>query len=322
MTRGTLKSQTLKMRSEVKGFLFVTASALFFSWMSLFVKSCSLGAAQIVFIRSVCQTLIAAIACWLKGINPFGKRHIRALLLLRGLFGAFSVGFYFYGVRYGNLGDTTAVFFTAPAMTTILSAMFLKQSLNVVHLLSILFCLLGTLLVARPSFLGIFPVEETSDKLALLISLAGAFISACAYIMIAIIGNRANHLCLVFYFGITSSLISFFPTLFIGPIIPNILDSFYLIGVVIFAYLGQVTVNRGLQLASSSATLMRNLDVVFAFLYSFFLFDESINILSLVGALFICFGTALIFYEKYRSQVDDVEIPSSPTEESPILKED
>ncbi|KAJ2090163.1 hypothetical protein GGI16_006151, partial [Coemansia sp. S142-1] len=54
----------------------------------------------------------------------------------------------------------------------------------------------------------------------------------------------------------------------------------------VFAFIGQVMLNRGLQLAPTGpATLMRNLDVVFAFILGITLFGEIPNWPGILGAL-------------------------------------
>ena len=315
------------MANDFKGFLLVGMSALCFSMMSLFVKSCSLPSSQIVFIRSLFQTIISVVACAKEGVNPLGKREFRGLLFLRGIFGALAVGCYFYGVRYGNLSDNTSVFFTAPAMSTILASIFLKDQMRLSTVVSILLCAVGTCLVAKPHFL--FPNESEvnpGESLALIVSIIGSFLSAAAYLMISVIGTKAHHLCLVFYFGVLSSLVSVIPMAVFRPTIPGWEDTGYLLGVVVFAYSGQVTLNYGLQMTANTATLIRNLDIVFAFIFSFFVFHERVSATSIIGAILICLGTGLIVLDKYQNRipVDDLELPGSPTSpvKEPLLKKD
>lgn len=143
--------------------------------------------------------------------------------------------------------------------------------------------------------------------------------------MISIIGTRSHHLCLVFYFGFVSSFVSVVPMLIYRPVLPNWTDVGALSGVVLFAYLGQITLNCGLQMTSSTATLMRNLDIVFAFMYSYFIFNEMVTFTSILGALLICIGTCIIMINKYnnhRSNSDLEQHPSSPTLTEPLLKKE
>eukprot|EP00834_Sanchytrium_tribonematis_P008550 NODE_1041_length_2490_cov_1.026767.p1 type:complete len:351 gc:universal NODE_1041_length_2490_cov_1.026767:484-1536(+) len=303
-----------QMQPEIKGFILVTISALCFSAMSFFAKSCSLGPSQVVFARSVFQALFCAILCKWNNLKVFGDSNIKHLLILRGLFGGLGVGMYFYGMKYGNMGDATAVYFTAPAITTILSGIFLGQTLGLAHFLSITLCTIGTILVARPPFFG-FPDEKKDENMfAIIICMIGAIVSAFAYLLVPIIGNRAHHMQLAFYFGFMSSFVVLIPMFVNGFEIPNLTDCAYLTGVVFFAVTGQSTLNEGLQLASSSASLMRNLDVVFAFLYSHFIFDEGIHLYSIIGAIVIICGTGIIFYEKWRvsRKQDDFEEEIEP----------
>ena len=290
------------MHNDTKGFLLIGISTISFSLMSLFVKLCALPASEIVFIRGLFQTIIAMIACYKKEIHPFGPKEMRGLLFFSGLTGGVSVGLYFYCIQFGNLGEITAIFFVAPAVTTILAAIFLKERLRFSAVLSIVLCAIGTALVIKPKF--IFPeqivVDNPTERTALYISVFGLFVSAVSYLMISVTGKRSHYLCSVFYFGFLSTLISIIPLVYLRPVSPNWIDVGYLTLIILCAYSGQVTVNYGLQLTSSIATLIRNLDIVFAFFYSFFIFNETVSVISIIGAVLICFGTGLIVWDKYR----------------------
>ncbi|KAJ1952021.1 hypothetical protein GGI12_006350, partial [Dipsacomyces acuminosporus] len=94
----------------------------------------------------------------------------------------------------------------------------------------------------------------------------------------------------VVYFGFLSlvgSSIAMF--LLQSPRLPRTLYEWTVMGMVgTFASLGQVLLNRGLQLAPAGpGTLMRNLDVVFAFLFGITLFDEVPDWISVGGAVVI-----------------------------------
>ncbi|KAJ2066986.1 hypothetical protein GGI16_009707, partial [Coemansia sp. S142-1] len=72
----------------------------------------------------------------------------------------------------------------------------------------------------------------------------------------------------------------------------------------VFAFMGQVMLNRGLQLAPTGpATLMRNLDVVFAFILGITLFGEIPNWPGILGALVIISCTVAMGLHKWSNVV-------------------
>ncbi|KAJ2442106.1 hypothetical protein GGF42_007069 [Coemansia sp. RSA 2424] len=69
-----------------------------------------------------------------------------------------------------------------------------------------------------------------------------------------------------------------------------------------FSFVGQVLLNRGLQLAPAGpATLMRNLDVAFAFVLGITLFGEIPDLVSVLGAVLIVACTVAMGLHKWRT---------------------
>ena len=298
------------MKDDLKGFLYVGISTLCFSFMALGVKLSSICFAEIVFIRSLFQAMLSLCQCYKAGINPLGPKNMRVMLFLNGVITSLSLLLYFYCVKNGNMGDVTAIFFAAPALCTFLASMVTKEAMNKYTILSILLCFIGTVLVVKPAFL--FAKTEQTSNIILLIASSGAIISSLSYLTLTMIGNRVHYLNTVFYFGLMSTLSSFIPMLLSNMTIPNPINSLILLSILFFAYTGQSTLNYGMRLTTSSATLIRNLDIVFAFIYSYFIFNEDLSLLSIIGAILICAGTAIIAIEKYKAEcIDDDSITES-----------
>ena len=266
------------MKAATKGTILVGISAILFSLMSLFVKLCDLSSWEVFFIRGIFQALISAGFAAKRGVYPFGHHSTRKLLCLNGLFGSLRVGLFFYAVKNGNLGDVTSIFFTAPSLTILITAMFFGVPLRMTTAASIILCFIGSILVAKPPLL--FEQDEDIEYFTMVVSLFGAIASAAFYVTIPMINKKANDSAIIFYFGIISAIVSIVPMFASGVALPDGLEWFWITMVVITGYLGQVCLNTGLKNAPTSSVLLRNIDVVMAFLYSHFIFHGLVTITS------------------------------------------
>lgn len=99
-------------RREIIGLLFMTLSALGFSTMSLFVKlsGTSFPSFEIVFARSVVQTVFSLLGCAILKVNPLGQPGVRRWLLFRGLAGTLGLCLFFYSITQLPLADATGAY--------------------------------------------------------------------------------------------------------------------------------------------------------------------------------------------------------------------
>ena len=266
---------------------------------------------QIVFYRSLIQTILGAIACHKVGVSAFGpatSSNLRLLLIARGSFGASALGLYFFTLLNMPLGDGTAIFFSGPALTSIAAAVFLKDRFLAIDAICVISCLAGVVLVAKPTFLGFSPSsgggkESQEYPLPLwipsLCAFLGACISAASYVTVRMIAKNVHFYVNVFYFGFMSTILSSFIILFFESSSPIFIHDWtwtsfgVQIAIGVSAFAAQSFLNNGLQLVQAGpGTLMRNLDIVFAFLFGIFVFGEKVNTLSIVGSSLIGGTTA------------------------------
>ncbi|RKO86602.1 hypothetical protein BDK51DRAFT_38498, partial [Blyttiomyces helicus] len=174
-------------------------------------------------------------------------------------------------------------------------------------------------LVSRPEFIFGTPSggheEKTAlESLAAGAALAGAILSAIAYCLVRKIGKRVHFMVHVTYFGFMSIIISGVGTLIGGAAIPvsdwTPVQWVILSGVGVAAFIAQCFLNavrvvhadpnfhlpsQGLQIAPAGpATLMRNLDIVFAFVFGLYIFNEVPQVTSVIGALIILGATGAV----------------------------
>ncbi|KAJ1984874.1 hypothetical protein H4R33_004234 [Dimargaris cristalligena] len=285
-------------RRETVGLGLMALSALGFSAMSLFVKwsGATFPTLEIVFARSIWQLTLALLWCLYLRQNPLGPARMRGWLLLRGTSGTLGLACFFYGLTHLPLADATVIFFTGPVFTAILAHVALNETFTRVDKIASGLCLLGIVLVAKPSF--IFGIGHAADDLlfgrllAVCLTLLGAALSAVGYVIVRKVGGQVHFLTHVIYFGGLSTVFAAVGMLSGGPgafVWPRGLEEYGLLTAVgMAAFVGQVFLNKGLQLCRAGpATLMRNLDVVFAFIFGITIFHEIPDVLSITGALII-----------------------------------
>ncbi|KNE61904.1 hypothetical protein AMAG_07173 [Allomyces macrogynus ATCC 38327] len=307
-------SLSAHVTTELAGLICMALSALFFSVMSALVKHAgfTFPTFEVVFARSVIQWMLGVIGCWWVGVPSLGPKEVRTLLVMRGSAGAIGLGAYFYAIIHMDLGESTVIFFTGPAFTALLAHLVLGEPLTRLDILSIVACLTGVTLVARPA--ALFPEPTSLDDptsimamagapepalawqrpTAIFAALLGAVMSSCAYVLVRKVGRGAHYLIHVVYFGMASTALSGVLMVFApderGPARwpATLLEATVLLTIGITAFGGQVLLNKGLQLARAGpGVLMRNLDVVFAFIFGITLFDERPFVTSILGAILI-----------------------------------
>ena len=276
------------------GILILMLSAFTLSLTAVCIKSIDLNVIQIIFFRSIGQSLLCLIGFYQKKLDPFGPKDVRHLLIARGLCGTFGISLYVFSIRNMNLADCTTLFFTSPVLVSVLSVIFLKESFTRYNAVSLVCCLLGAIFVVRPTFI----FGGSTMSMISLIPLLGAVFSASKYIFIKKLKDKAHSLHMTFYFGFIGTLV------FLVPCVINLQQMSLgilarLLIIIVLGFISQMTLNVGAQICTAQTTsLMRGLDVLFAFVYSAAVFHESIYLTSILGAILIIGGVIVVGYHE------------------------
>ncbi|KAJ2800014.1 hypothetical protein H4R20_004220 [Coemansia guatemalensis] len=299
-----------RRRDEIKGYIFMAASALGFALNLACVKALSISkipALEIVFARSVLQLGLGLLGCLYYRVNPAGPGGVgmRRWLLLRGASGAFGNACFFFAVTVMPLADATVVFFTNPVFSAILASWMLSEPYGRFDKVASTLCMLGIVLVVKPTAIFHATNMDQNVNAGAAAALVGAMFAALAYCLVRKIRGSVHSIVLVVYFGFVSfccSLVAMFALQ--SPRLPQSHYEWTLIVMLgCFAFLGQVLLNRGLQLAPTGpGTLMRNLDVVFSFIFGISLFGEIPDWTAVIGSFVIVACTVAMGLHKWRTR--------------------
>jgi drug/metabolite transporter (DMT)-like permease len=300
---------------QSKGLAWVALSAFFFASSSLFasvLEGYGIPSFQVIFGRSIIQWCLAVAFSLRKGIDPFGPRELRPLLLLRGGMGACALSCFYFSLQVLPLGQGSVLFFTSPIYTGILGHLVLGEQYGGCELALSFMCVLGVFLVAKGT------TEEATNEstkeervFGVCVALLGAVFASSIYLLIRYIGKRADALVLTQYWATTAIILSSVAFTFQPPVWPTVISLGKLLGMVLAlgctAFVAQLTFNTGVQLAAAGpSSMMRNLDVVFAFFFQVVFLHETPSTLSCAGSTVILSSIVATSYRKWAAKTVQV----------------
>jgi len=166
---------------------------------------------QLLCIRCVSQ-LMAMVP-----IIVAGKHHIfgtpdtptRLRVAAQGVLGGFLLLGIFEAVARMPLGDCTAIFFSAPAFTMVLSCFILRDHCGIWRIIVAVCLLSGVVILARPE--SLFQSDKADHTDYDFVGLMSALSVPCLSALIVIITRQAKHVhfsILVFWFGAGGLIVS------------------------------------------------------------------------------------------------------------------
>lgn len=275
------------------GVRYMAGAALLFSLMSLLVKVVGqrVPTMEVVFSRSVITLVITGGLVRSKGLDMWGAPSSRGLLVARGVLGFSAVACFFYALSHLPLAEATVIQYTNPVFTALIAALVLGERLRMVEAAGVALSLVGVVLVARPGFL--FGLTSALDPVAVGVAVAGAVLSASAYVTVRRLGRSEHPLVIVFYFALISTLGSafFLP----GAPAPRGWEWPVLLGVGLAAQGGQVFMTLGLkEERAGRAMSVGYVQIVFAAVWGVIFFGEFPGPWGLAGTGLVLLGTFIV----------------------------
>lgn len=282
------------------GVRYMALGAFWFSVMSLLVKVAGqrLPSMEIVLARAVISLVLSYGLLRRAGVGLWGTN--RKLLVLRGALGFGALACFYYALVHLPLAEATTIQYMNPVFTALLAGWLLRERVGRWEMACVMASLAGVVLIARPGFLFGGSVAAL-DPLVVGIALAGALLSASAYVTVRRLGQSEHPLVIVFYFP----LIATPATLpFVAPVAiwPRGWEWLVLLGVGVSTQIGQVYMTRGLQLEPAGrATAIGYLQIVFAGVWGAIFFAEYPDAWSIAGVLLII-GSTLALAARSRKE--------------------
>lgn len=267
------KKKKAHSHHSLKGILFIMLGSFSFSVMFLLVKlMADMNTFTLVFWRSLVQIAISLVDLAKKGVNPLGPNDatVRFYLVCRAVFGAAAVCAWFFGIQLLPLPDAVTLQFTTPPFAAAFAVCMVGERWKPLDMIGAVVCLTGVALIAHPTWLFGSEAADDADAdtgasgllkaMAVLVTTAGAAMAGIAYVCVRKIGDRADAVVMVLYYGTLSLPMTLLGSgLFLGDW--NVMgdfehfsvkDYFLLLLMGIAGYGGQWFTNLGLQIETAA----------------------------------------------------------------------
>ncbi|GFT39667.1 solute carrier family 35 member G1 [Nephila pilipes] len=288
-----------------KGLFLGLMSGVFYSLVSVLVKDMkNLHPGQLSLYRFVALFVCSVPQTVQSGENVFGPKHLRFLLLLRGLLGGAHIFFNFIAFRYLPLGEATAIVFSLPVFVTVAARVFLKEPCSTFQSVTVVLTVLGIAFTAKlPSRLMGNPVVYSKNSIyGLLGAIASLSLNTAQYVVIRKV-KSVHHAVMMFNFGLVAIVEIVIMTYAFGDFKWHYCgaQSWFIILLGFFSYAGQTLLVIALQLefAGPVSTMKAASDIVLAFIWQTFLFYNAPDLFSIIGAFLVGFSVVFVGVSKW-----------------------
>jgi drug/metabolite transporter (DMT)-like permease len=283
-----------------KGILFIVLSGLSFLVVNFLVKLFGMGSEQTIFVslqkipvhelvlsRSIISFTISFFIIKRKKLPLFGVN--KKWLLIRGFAGMIALTIFFETIHQLPIAVASTIQYLAPIFTMIFTLVLLRERIFKLQWLFVLIAFIGvTFIGLNALILKSNPVKL--DYFWLTLGVISAAFSGIAYTAIVKLKETDNPINIVSYFPMLSIPIMTV-WCFFDFVMPKGIEWFLLLVIGIFTQIAQVLLTKALHQESASLiTPFQYLGSIYAMLMGFFIFEEHLNILIIIGVALILAG--------------------------------
>ena len=215
---------------------------------------------------------------------------------LRAILGLPAMLIYFSALVLLPIEKLTAISFVVPLIVTILAVFFLGEKIYIYRTLALMLGFSGMLVIIRPGFVDI--------SIGVYMVLFSALLWSINIIITKKISKDDSAITILAYQSIFMSLLSFFIVLFFWEM-PSLKTFICLILAAMCGTVLHLTLNHAFKLVDVSMTQPYSfLNLVFASIIGYFVFDEMPDLYTWIGALIIFTGVLIISYREMKLDKD------------------
>jgi drug/metabolite transporter (DMT)-like permease len=285
-----LTQPAVRRNRPVAGGLLVLASALLFAGVGALVKAASadLPTEVVVFFRNAVAMVFLLPWLLIRHRNLSLKTSCPHLHFLRAAAGLGAMYCFFIALKLMRLADAMLLCYTLPIFIPIIEWLWLKEPVSRQTKIAVIVGFIGIGMVLKPGF-GLF-------QAAGLVGLASGLLAALAIVGIRRMTVTEPVVRVVFYFTVFGTLVSAIPLLWAwqNPA-GRLLEMLCVMGVL--AIMAQMCLTKGYSLAPAGQVGPFNYgNVVFAALLGWLIWGETLDGLTLVGAVLTCSAGIIATY--------------------------
>lgn len=256
----------------------------------------SYGAHELVFFRSLVSFAISAFIIKRRKLPFLGNN--KKWLLVRGFAGVIALTIFFFTLQELPLAVASILQYLSPIFTVILAAILLKDKIFTVQWILILLAFCGVLLIAFANF------SEKSviviRPIWLVLGIVSSFFSAIAYVAIVKLKQTDQPISIVLYFPMLALPIMGIWCL-VDFVMPIGWEWLVLLLIGVFTQVAQILMTKALHNADTAKIVpFQYLGAIYALLIGWFVFDERLSLLVIIGMTVIIFCVILNTVYQYR----------------------
>ena len=234
----------------------------------------AVGTGAVIFWRAAVVALVAVLASRGRRLRPRNHR----LLLVRSISGLLAMACYFYALGQIPLGTATCLLYTNPVFLVLFSGAARGERPISGGLPLALLAFAGVLLIVRP---GAVPLDVGT-----IAGLCSGLLTAVAYLAVRRLRDTESAPGVVLYFALVS-VVATLPFVLARPL-PPAEDWLPLLGVGVFASVGQLAMTRAFHLAEASRVgTLSYATVVLSYALGLAVLGERLAVLPLMGAILV-----------------------------------
>lgn len=290
--------------SLYKGLFYSSMSSVFFSLSSVIVKYVKdISPGELAVLRFVGILIFTLPLVIYSREEPFGPRQSRHLLIFRGLVGATSLFLRFVAFRYLPIADASVIIFSIPVFVSVLARIFLKEPCGFFHAFTVFLTLIGIVLITKLPVIDTVLAKNSSTYLyGVGAALGSTVFGASVYVVIRKM-TSVHHSIIMFNFGWVAILETLVLTFITGGFTAPAcgLEQWLVILLGIFSFCGQMLLTLALKQehAGPVAIMRAATDIVLAFFWQIWFFNEIPDIYSISGAVLVSSCVVLISVRKW-----------------------
>ena len=281
---------------SIKQSLWIIVAGLSFAIMTQCIKEAlyKMGIFELSFYRSLGGLLFIGIIIAIKK-QSIKFNHYK-LHFWRGAWGTIAILLWFFAISKLVPSTAYALNYLSPIIFILLTAYFLKEHLNTVIFVAVVFTFLGVVLLLNPNFTNV-------QYLAAVAGIIGGACAAMAFLMIRKLGKVGETGArTVFFFNFHGLIFAGIVLLFLQDFVGiNFNNLGWVIGVIVSASIGQLALTQALHWGTSAATAVLSYSgVVFTVLIDAVIKDIDFALTDYLGFIFIIVSgsVALILVRK------------------------
>lgn len=305
--------------NPLKGIALKLIAVMLFIVMSSLIKAVSdtVPPGQAVFFRSAFAIPVILTWLWWRGDLATGLRVVSPMRhFWRGFVGTMAMGLIFASLGLLPLPEVTALGYTAPLLVVVFAAMFLDEKVGVFRIGAVALGFAGVLIVLAPRVTTLSgETVQTAQALGAVLVLLGATCAALTQIYIRKMVQSEQTSAIVFYFSVTSTVLSLL-TLPFGWVMPDPTQTAFLVLAGLLGGTAQIFMTSSFRFADASVIAPFDYaSMLFALAIGYLVFDETPTLTMLGGAtLVVCAGIAIILRERHlgiqRKRARSVKSPT------------